>query len=157
MSTNEPERNADPRPGHADSPPVPTAAGAALRRRPPWPVALAAGVVAAGLTWGAGEAAKGRFDPGTVADPSKGPLGGGVDPETFNLAVVKEAVLTYGLQGAVLGLLLGLAGAVAAGSARAAAAGGLTGLVLGGAAGAGAAPGGFTALRSDRRPERETT
>jgi hypothetical protein len=144
MSTSEPERTANVPPGPIDPPPGPTSAGAVPHRRPPWLSALAAGVIAAGLTWGAGEAAAGRFDPGTVADPSRGPLAGGVSVEAVNRALVNEAVLTYGLQGAILGLLLGLAGAAAGGSARAAMAGGLTGLVLGGAAGAGASLGAFT-------------
>jgi hypothetical protein len=98
------------------------------------------------VTWSAGEAAVGRFDPGTVADASRGPLGGGVDVATINRALVHEAVLAYGVQGAVLGLLLGLAGGAAAGSARGAVFGGVTGLVLGGAAGAGASLGAFTAF-----------
>jgi hypothetical protein len=144
MSTSEPERNANPPSGPTDPLPGPSAAGPASPMRRPWLAALAAGIVAAGLTWGVGEASAGRFDPGTVADPSKGPLAGGVSPEAVNRGLVNEAVLTYGLQGAVLGLLLGLAGAAAGGSARAAVPGGLAGLVLGGAAGAGVALGAFT-------------
>jgi hypothetical protein len=53
--------------------------------------------------------------------------------------MILDGALTYGVQGAVLGLMLGLAGAWARGSGRSAAVAGGSGLVLGGLIGSGSA------------------
>jgi hypothetical protein len=87
-------------------------------RVPAWAAALAAGVLAAGLTGAAGEAAVGYFDPLAYGTPgTAGVVTGGSER-----AMIRDAALAYGLQGAILGLLLGLAGVVAGGRARARAA-----------------------------------
>lgn len=104
-------------------------------------VVLMAGVVATALTWGAGEAALGQFQPKATGNLAMGPLHGSIAPEETNRTEVKNAALAYGLQGAILGLMLGLAGAAARGSVRAAFPAGLTGLLVGGMGGAGAARG----------------
>ena len=124
------------------------AVGAALgrsSRRLPLPAALVAGVLAAGLSWGAGEAAVGKFDVETLADPEAGPLGGLVDKDIIRGGKVREAAFVYGVQGALLGLLLGIAGGMASGSARRAAIGGFVGMVIGAALAASASMGLFMA------------
>ncbi|RUL89134.1 hypothetical protein [Tautonia sociabilis] len=116
-----------------------TGAGARPVRRPPWVAALAAGVVAAGLSWGAGEVANGLFAPQLLVDPMKGPTAGAASNEDIRRGRVLDATLTYGVQGAVLGLLLGLAGASVGGTGRSGAIGGAAGLAAGGLLGAGGA------------------
>lgn len=101
-----------------------------------WTAALVAGVVATGLTWGAGEASVGRFEPEATGHPERGPQHGFIAPEAAQRAERQDAALSYGLQGAILGLLLGLAGAAARGSARPTITAGLAGLALGGVLGA---------------------
>lgn len=87
-------------------------------RVPVWAAALAAGVLAAGLTGAAGEAAVGYFDPRAYGTSgTAGVVTGGSE-----WAMICDATLAYGLQGSILGLLLGLAGVVAGGGARARAA-----------------------------------
>src|SRR5262245_58309401 len=98
------------------------------QRRWIWSAALAAGILASGVTWAAAETAVGRVVPDFGGD--KGPLAGGVDLQTVNRALVNEAALGYGLQGGLLGLLLGLARGAARGSTRAAGSAGLLGLLL---------------------------
>ena len=114
-------------------------------RRLMLPAALVAGVLAAGLSWAAGEAAVGRFDVETLADPEAGPLGGLVDKDIIRGGQVREAAFIYGVQGALLGLLLGLAGGLAGRSARRGAIGGVAGMLIGGAMAASASMGLFMA------------
>src|SRR5258705_4283196 len=97
-------------------------------RVPAWAAALAAGVLAAGLTGAAGEAAVGYFDPLAYGTPgTAGVVTGGSER-----AMIRDATLAYGLQGSILGLLLGLAGVVAGGGARAALLAIPAGLLVGG-------------------------
>lgn len=137
MSTNEPAEGDGP--AAADR--VPTSSVPLPHRA--WPAALAAGILAALLTGGAGEVTSRWHDPDL--NPHLGPQqGGGPTAESVRRTTLQNAMLTYGVQGAVLGLLLGLAGGIAGRSAGRAIAGGLAGVALGGAAGAGAALGAFT-------------
>jgi len=103
-------------------------------------LAVAAAALAAGAASGLSEATLDRIRGKDVAQT---PMAGGASLADINRIVVKRATLMYGLQGAALGLLLGLAGAAARRSVSAAALGGPVGLVVGGAAGAGAARGLF--------------
>jgi hypothetical protein len=85
-------------------------------------------VLAAGLTGAAGEAAVGYFDPLAYGTPgTAGVVTGGSER-----AMIRDATLAYGLQGSILGLLLGLAGVVAGGGARAALLAIPAGLLVGG-------------------------
>ena len=109
-------------------------------RRGAW-AALAAGIVAATMTWAVGEVTIGFFPQKTTLDPLK---------ETADLAgykriVVKNASITHGLQGAILGLSLGVAGGIASrASTRSRAIAGGTGVLLGGLLGAVGSYGAFT-------------
>ena len=129
---NQPEPGDDPSP--APTPGAPKRRGLPLAA---W--ATIAALMAAALSWMAGEAAIGRFAPDPLLNPDLGVMGGGASSEDIRRGLVLEATLTYAVQGAVLGLLLGLAGAVSGGSTRSAAVGAGAGLVLGGLVGAGAA------------------
>jgi hypothetical protein len=111
-----------------------------------WPAAFAAGVIATALSWGAGEAALDFFPQKRLINPQTET----VDMALYNRVVVKNATLAYGLQGAILGLTLGLAGAATRRSAGHAVRAGLTGLLAGGAVGAVASFGLFTAFASAR-------
>lgn len=115
----------------------------ATSRRRLWAAALTAGVLASGLSWTAGEASLDRFKSTKVIDP----LRDQVDPTEVSRFAVKNATLACGLQGALLGLTLGLAGAAAGRRpGRDAATAGLAGLALGGVLGAAASFGLFTAF-----------
>jgi hypothetical protein len=114
-----------------------TPSGSSRPRALPW--AIAAGIVAAGLTWAAEDAFVDYFKPQATGNLAAGPLQGFISSEALLSTMVKNAALVYGIQGAVLGFLLGLAGGLARRSAPGAIVGGLTGLVLAGALGAGAA------------------
>ena len=116
-------------------------ARAAPARSRHWPAAFAAGVIATALSWGAGEAALDFFPQKQI-----NPLAGTIDMALYNRVVVKNAALAYGLQGAILGLSLGLAGAAIRRSPGHAVQAGLTGLLAGGAVGAAASFGLFTAF-----------
>jgi hypothetical protein len=152
MSTNVPGPDAHASASSPDSPtPIVASSPRPGRTRA---IALAAGVVAALLSWGAGEAAVGGFQPKRAA-PAANPMLVQFENAELDRIEVNNAALAYGLQGAILGLVLGLAGASARGSARAAASAGLTGLVLGGALGAGAAWGAFTAFFRLAGPNRD--
>lgn len=105
-----------------------------------WTTALGAGLVAALASWLAGEATLKTFVPPPKA-MIPGPLGG-TTPEMLAAklaADIKNTALNYGLGGAILGLSLGMAGAVAAASPRRVPLGSASGLVLGGGAAAGLA------------------
>ena len=108
-----------------------------------WVAAIAAGLLSIGLTWGAGEASVGRFQPVPTGRPDLGPQRGFISPEATLQAVLKDAALAYSLQGATLGALLGLAGGAAQGSARSAIRAGLAGLFLGAGLGAAISYGAF--------------
>lgn len=114
------------------------------RGRRVW-AAVAAAVLAAGTAWGLSEATLDRVRGKDVAQT---PMAGGASLADINRIVVKRATLMYGLQGAALGLMLGLAGAAARRSVSAAALGGPVGLVAGAAAGTGGARGLFRAYFS---------
>lgn len=144
MATDEPE----PTGATAPANPPPVAAAGSGRRVVP--VALAAGALAAALTWAAGEASVERFTPKATGNLAAGPLEGFVSTDAAHRAEVKNAALAYGLQGAILGLVLGLAGGAVRRSAGSAAAGGIAGLVLGGALGTGASLGAFPLVLAHR-------
>jgi hypothetical protein len=118
--------------------------GLAPRRARVWAAAITAGVVAIGLTWGAGEASIGRFQPEATGRPELGPQHGFISPEAEHRAVLKNAALAYGLQGAILAALLGVAGAAARGSVGAAVKAGFAGLLLGAGLGAAVSYAAFT-------------
>jgi hypothetical protein len=105
---------------------------------------LVAGLLASALTWAAGDATLDWFQPTTVGNAAMGPQHGGITIETSDRATVKNAALSYGLQGALLALVLGIAGAVARGSVRAAVPAAVTGVFLGGSLGALASMGLFS-------------
>lgn len=107
-------------------------------------VALVAGVLACLLSWGAGEGVLGFFQPKRVPNPANA-IEVPIENAELHSTDVKNAALTYGLEGAILGLVLGLAGAAAARSARSALLAGLTGLVIGAAVGTAVSLGAFTA------------
>ena len=117
-------------------------ARAAPSRSRYWPAALVAGIIAAALSGGGGEAASGFFPQKKMANP----LASTVDMAAYNRVIVKNAALAYGLQGAILGLTLGLAGAAIRRSSGHAVLAGLTGLLAGGVVGAAASFGLFTAF-----------
>ena len=105
-----------------------------------WVAALVAGVIATGLTWAAGEVSVDRFPQKKVIDP----MTESADLAGFHRVLVKNATLACGLQGALLGLTLGVAGVVASGASKRSAAGAI-GLVIGGVLGAVGSFGLFTA------------
>lgn len=109
--------------------------------------ALAAGLLAAGIGWGAGELTAHRYEE-ALAKTVGSPLvpGSMPSPEVGDRASVSDAATTYGIQGATLGLLLGLAGAIGGGATRRATWAGPLGLVLGGGLSALAATGAFAAF-----------
>ena len=117
---------------------LPPTSGPSTRRRI-WPAALAAGLVATALTWVAGEVSVERFPQKKPADP----LTQTADLAGFNRVLVKNAALGAGLQGALLGLILGIAGAASVAGRPGPAA--LAGFSLGGTLGAIGAHGLFTA------------
>jgi hypothetical protein len=102
-----------------------------------WVAALTAGVLGAVISGVAGEAS---FR--SVPTETEGANVNGENKEIVTVlssyrSDVKRGILTYGLQGAILGVSLGLAGAVSRRSARAVAFAMLAGLIAGGAASAG--------------------
>lgn len=102
-----------------------------VSRRRTWVVAMAGGLIALVLSWGAGEATVEIFKGKEV----KNPLAETVDMADTDRVAVKNAIVSWGFQGALLGLTLGIAGAVARRSPRAALSSGLVGLFLGGVLG----------------------
>jgi hypothetical protein len=119
---------APPGPGPAAAP-----APAPAPRRPPWGLGLAAGLLAGVASWAAGEVGR------VYVNPT--PLSREVFPEagTARLlasASVASGMLTYGLQGAILGLMLGLAGGLARRSPAAAVGAVVLGVGAAGSAGA---------------------
>lgn len=127
-------------------PPIPPRRGPA-RRLPVFPVMLGAGIVAAAIAGGLGEAAANWFPAVAPGDPSLGPLGGGaVTNESADQAVVKNGALTYALLGGVLGLAFGLAGGLIARSPRHGAVAAIEGAVVGVLLGAGVSLGLFPAF-----------
>ncbi len=125
---------------------APTADGRAspaARGAGPWVAALVAGTLASALAWAAGEAAIRSIPTETAGANVNGEVASIITVASSNRSDVKRATLAYGLQGAILGLALGLAGAAVRRSARLAGLAGLVGMVVGGAAGAGASFGIF--------------
>ncbi len=104
--------------------------------------AIAGGILATALTWVAGEASAGYFKGKEV----KNPLAEKVDMADTNRVEVKNAVLAWGVQGALLGLVLGISGALAGRAPRASIRAGTVGLVLGGTLAAGSSSLIFTAF-----------
>jgi hypothetical protein len=102
-----------------------------------WFAALAAGVLAAALAWPAVEAAVRSIPTETEGVNVNGEEKAIVTVLSSYRSDVKRATLAYGLQGAILGLALGLAGAAVRRSAGAAPVAALAGLIGGGIAGAG--------------------
>ncbi|WP_435011886.1 hypothetical protein P12x_005982 (plasmid) [Tundrisphaera lichenicola] len=108
-----------------------------------WVAALLGGLLASPLTWVTGEASVDQFRAKEVRDP----LSETVDMAGINRVIVKNAALTHGVQGAILGLILGLAGGLTVRPVRMARLAGLSGLLLGGALGAAGSFGLFTAFQ----------
>ena len=109
----------------------------------PWPrgTIILAGLVATVLTGAGGEATADWFSVAQV----KNPLAEIADLSAYNRAEVRNAMLAYGLQGALLGLTFGLAGGLSRRSGRGGVIAGLTGLAIGGLAGVAASYGLFSA------------
>ena len=107
-------------------------------------IVVAAGILASLVSWRAGEALAGWFQPRRAADASN-PMAVQFDSAELDRVVVKNAALAYGVQGAVLGAFLGLAGGITRRSSRALGLAGVLGFVLGAALSAGAASASFTA------------
>jgi hypothetical protein len=142
------DRSTDPVPGgptaiRSDEP-VKSAGRGATDRAPGragtlWTAALSAGLLAGVVAWLIGEAAHEYFPPKLVETTIRGRTGRGATPETMNEATVKNAVLVFGVLGAVLGLSLGAGGGLAQRAARAAAVAAAVGLINGAVAGVAAA------------------
>jgi hypothetical protein len=142
MSANTPEPKASATTSASESLAPIHAAGA----RPKHVVtfALAAGMLATVLSGAVGEKTFGWFIPKRAAN-AVNPMEVQFEPAELNRVDVQNATLAYALQGAVLGLMLGVAGAAARRSGFAAAKAGLLGLVLGAGLGAAATYSAFTA------------
>jgi hypothetical protein len=102
-----------------------------------WRWGLAAGVAAGLIAWLAGEVVHGTFSPPESLLKNVNPALSPALASAQKLANIKNAILAFGLMGAVLGLILGGVGGLARGSPRAGSIAGLIGLLAGGAAGAG--------------------
>jgi hypothetical protein len=97
--------------------------------------ALGAGLLAALVSWGIGEAVVEHFRPKThVVFGSGGPMTI-ASPEELMATQAKNATLAYAILGAVAGLALGLAGGLARSSLRHGIIAAIVGLALGAAAG----------------------
>jgi hypothetical protein len=108
----------------------------------PWrlrAISLAAGLAAGLVSWLIGEAVYGLFAPPSELLNSANFARSTELARAQEASQIKNAVLAFGLLGAVLGMFLGAAGGVARRSARAAVMAALIGLAAGGAAGAGLA------------------
>jgi hypothetical protein len=131
-SATAPERPPSPPAGANDGPTVSKAPGAVAGSRiRVGATTLAVGLAAAVLAWSVGEAA-------LTPDTGLARRTGQADPLASTVGL-RNAVVSYGLFGAVLGLGLGLAGALISRSAGRAPLAAATGLILGGATGAGMA------------------
>ncbi|MDR3637916.1 MAG: hypothetical protein P4L84_29190 [Isosphaeraceae bacterium] len=108
------------------------------------PIVLAAGFVGSILSWTAGEGVVDQFKPRRAAEATN-TMAVQFESAELDRTAVKNAALAYGIQGAALGLVLGIGGAASGGSIRSALFAGSAGLILGGATAAGAAFGAFTA------------
>jgi hypothetical protein len=135
-----------PPPGVADAKPSGAAIPAGAAGRPdsgrPGAVrlwALAAGAVAALVSWLLIEATHDSFKPKGTAAQFAGSTFLFAGWQERATAGARNAALALGLTGAIVGLALGLAGGLARRSARAGAVAAFLGLVLGAAGGAGAA------------------
>jgi len=105
-----------------------------------WMFALIAGILAALISWGAGEAAQGQF-PATLNQvplelQTQATLVAAKQAVTTS-TMIKKGAVAYGLLGGLLGLFLGLAGGLARRSKEDAIKAGVVGLALGAALGAG--------------------
>src|SRR5271165_2756752 len=107
------------------------------RDRRAWLAAMTAGLLAVALDWPAGEAAVQYIRTEKVVANVNGREQAIVTVLSSDRSDVKRATLAYGLCGAILGLVLGVAGASVRWSAGAALAAALAGLIGGGVAGAG--------------------
>src|SRR4051812_9828632 len=108
-----------------------------------WFAALAAGLVATALGWLAGGGGGRSIPPEKDGANVNGEERSIVTVLSSNRTDVKRATWADGLEGAILGLALGLTGAVVRRSPRTASAAALAGLIGGGVAGAGASSGLF--------------
>jgi hypothetical protein len=111
--------------------------GGARRPARLWPWGLAAGVAAGLIAWLAGEVVHGTFSPPDSLLKNVNPALSPALASEQKLANIKNAILAFGLMGAILGLILGGVGGLARGSLRAGVMAGLIGLLAGGAVGAG--------------------
>ncbi|WP_197446994.1 hypothetical protein [Tautonia plasticadhaerens] len=136
-------------PGHPDRPaevagppggpaphPTPDAGAPPAASSRSWPLCLAAGLIAAVGSWGIGEAVHDRYEVPLVA------AYGDAEATAANAREIlaaqrQRAAIAFGSLGALLGLLLGVAGGLARGSIRRGLGAGLLGLALGGAGGVG--------------------
>lgn len=109
-----------------------------------WASALLGGLIAAGLSWGAGETSVNAFRAKEVGDPLKETI----DLPGINRVIVQNASLAHGLQGALLGLTLGIAGGLARRPPRVSVVPSLVGLATGGVLGAATSYGVFTAFHT---------
>jgi hypothetical protein len=108
----------------------------------PWrlrAIALSAGLAAGLVAWLIGEAVYGLFAPPSELLNSANFARSTELARAQEASQIKNAVLAFGLLGAVLGVFLGAAGGVARSSARSTVVAAATGLLAGGAAGAGVA------------------
>jgi hypothetical protein len=118
--------------GHPDPPP------AARSRRPArtWCITLGAGLLAGVVSWGVGEATLTTFKPKLEVVHL---YGGGTSKESTvkgeAIADTRNATLAFGLLGATLGLVLGIAGGFCGDERGRGVTAGLVGLVVGGGAG----------------------
>jgi hypothetical protein len=102
-----------------------------------WAFALGAGLLAAVLSWLAGEAVVELYQPKThVVQGMGGPMSISSSSE-LAVALAKNSTIAFGLLGGILGLALGFAGGMARSSTPAGIKAALVGLVLGILAGAG--------------------
>jgi hypothetical protein len=132
------------------SSPIPASTGPDLeqstRDRRAWLAAMTAGLLAVAVDWPAGEAAVKYIRTEKDVANVNGREQAIVTVLSSNRSDVKRATLAYGLQGAILGLALGLAGAAVRRSANTVPAAALAGLIGGGVAGSGLSFGLFPIL-----------
>jgi hypothetical protein len=127
--------NPAPPQDNTDAPAATDSATAGGRWRP-WLGAVVAALLAAGGAWLLGESGVARAVAADAAIPTMGQIVMAPTVATTHTADVKNAVRTFGAFGALLGLLLGLAGGWSRINARAAWTAGLVGLIAGGVTGA---------------------
>jgi hypothetical protein len=119
-----------------------------------WTFALSGGLLAGLIAWSLGEPLRTQFEPEKEMAKIFGVPQMATTYRTNAVAELKNATVAYAIQGAALGLMLGLAGGLSQGHVRRAVGAGLSGLVLGGLIVAGISYGLLHALGLAAQPSR---